>query len=237
MSNLSNNWFCDGNADFEYKKYLLLAYLQYVNRHFKETRLYPGLAELVNHYRNLHHFLDSKRKLDEGFPKQVDGIDMNKLRLVYKKVLKEENILDTIEHLVKFSLPKIKSYLDNGKEIYDFIEDNLRLYAVGIVPMRKEEGYMILAGHRKDLLVYNYVMSIFSTATDSYRSLQTKFVKSYKRNLVNTLPNIKTDLLRSFKQLPNPATYVVETEINIPVRETFLPIAKKMLVAHLMQAG
>lgn len=236
MSTLKNNWFCDGVADFEYKKYLLLAYLQYVNRHFKDTRLYPALGELVYHYRSLHHFMDSKRRLDEGFPTQVEGIDIRKLRLIYKNVLKEDNILETIEHLVKYAMPKIKNYLDNGKEIYDFIEDQLKLESVGVVPLRKEEGYLILAQNRKDYLVYNYVMSLFSSATDSYRSIQTQFVKSYKKNIMNTLSNIKTDLIRKRKHLPNPATYVVASEINIPVKDTFLPIAKKMLVAHLARA-
>jgi len=131
-------------------------------------------------------------------------------------------------------MPKIKAYLDNGKEIYDFIEDNLKLYPVGLIPLRKEEGYMILAGQKKEYLVYNYIMSIFSTPTDKYRSLQTTYLKSYKKSISNTLINIKSDLIKTYKKLPNPATYVVESDINIPVRETFLPIAKKMLVAQLM---
>jgi len=130
-------------------------------------------------------------------------------------------------------MPKIKAYLDNGKEIYDFIEDNLKLYPVGLIPLRKEEGYMILAGQKKEYLVYNYIMSIFSTPTDKYRSLQTTYLKSYKKSISNTLINIKSDLIKTYKKLPNPATYVVESDINIPVRETFLPIAKKMLVAQL----
>lgn len=236
MSTLRNNWFCDGIADFEYKKYLLLAYLQYVNRHFKDTRLYPSLGELVSHHRNLHHFLDSKRKMDEGFPTEMEGIDIHKLRLAYKSVLQDDNILETIEHLVQYAAPKIKSYLDNGKEIYEFIEDQLAFEPVGVVPLRKEEGYLILAGKRKDYLVYNYVMSLFSSATDSYRSIQTQFVKSYKKNIINTFSNIKTDLIRKRRNLPNPATYVVRSDINIPVKETFLPIAKKMLVVHLAKS-
>lgn len=234
---LNKQLFCDGNADSEYKKYILLAYLQCVNRHFKETKLYPALGELVNHYQNLHQFLTSKKKLDEGFPKESTGIDVRKLQLIYKQVLKDDHVLDNIEQLVKYSIPKIKSYLDNGKDIYEFIEDNLKLYAVGVVPLRKEEGYIILADARNQYMVYNYYMSIFSTSTDSYRSLQTQYITSYDKNIANTLANIKTDLIKNNKKLPNPATYVVESEIKIPVKETFLPLANKMLVANLMQTS
>jgi hypothetical protein len=235
MTNLSINWFYQGTPDFEYKKYLLLAYLQYVKRHFGDTKLYPCLAELVAHYRSLHEFVHHKKSLDHRLPKDLEGIDLKRFRLIYKAVAKNDRVLDTIEKLVEYALPRIKSQIENGKDIYDFIEDQLRLYPVGLLPLHKDEGYVILAGYRKDYLVYNYTMSVFSTPTDNYRSLHTKYLLSYKRSIINTLPNIKAQLINKFRSMPNPATYVVESEINVPIRETLLPIAKKMLVAHLMK--
>lgn len=234
MKNLSNNWFYHGNLDFEYKKYLLLAYLQYVNRHFKDTKLYPCLGELVNHYRNLHSYLENKRKLDNGFPKLMEGIDIKRLKFIYKKVLEDESVLETIEQLVSYSMPLIKDHLDNGKEIYEFIEDNLDIFPVGVVPMHKNEGYLILANQNQNLLVYGYEMSIYTSSGDNYRSISTTFIKSYKRSIVNTYNHVKYDLITRYRHLPNPATYVVESSFKVPIRETLLPMAKKMLVAQLI---
>lgn len=233
MTQLHNNWFYDGNIDFEYKKYVLLAYLQYVQRHFKDTKLYPALGELVSHFRNLQHFTEQKASFDGELSTEMEGIDLKKFKLVYKSVAKNDRTLETIERLVQYSIPQIKAALENGRELYDLIEEHLSLQTVGLVPLRKEEGYLILSRTRGDYLVYNYVMSTFSSSSVGYRSLQTQFIQSYKRNIVHTLPHIKTDLIRKHRHLPNPATYAVESEINIPVKETFLPIAKKMLTAHL----
>lgn len=236
MTQLHNNWFCDGAIDFEYKKYVLLAYLQYVQRHFKDTKLYPALGELVSHYRNLNQFMERKTGMENGFPKQLEGIDPKKLKLAYKSVAQNDETLADIERLVRYSLPQMKKSLENGKELYDLIEEHLHLDTVGLVPLHKTEGYLILSRSKADYLVYNYVLSTFSSSSVGYRGLQTHFVKSYKRNIVHTLPHIKTDLIRKNKHLPNPATYVVKSEINIPLKETFLPIAKKMLTSHLMRA-
>lgn len=233
MTTLKSNWYYEGNLDFEHKKYLFLAYLQYVNKHFKESMLYPTLAELVEHYKSIHFFLNSKERMQDGFPKKLESIDMKKLKVVYKKVLEQDNILETIERLARYASPRIKEYLNNGKEIYDFIEDNLNLYEVGVMPLQKDEGYMILCRHRKDQLVYRYAMSVFSAADEKYRSLKLHFVKSYKYSISHTLNSIKQDLLDAYRWLPNPATYAIESEIKVPVRETLLPIAKRKLMAHL----
>lgn len=233
MQTLPNNWFFNGNLDFEYKKYVLLAYLQYVNRHFQDTKLYPVLGELVTHHRNLFHYLENKNKMDMGFPKLMEGIDLRKFKVIYKQVAGNDDTLETIERLVQFALPAIKSYLETGKEIYEFIEENLEMFPVGILPLHKDEGYLILSKEKAGHLVYSYSTSIFNGTHDKYRSIHTTFLKSYKRSITNTFPQIKYDLIKSYKHMPNPATYVVKADINVPIKETLLPIAKKMLMAHL----
>ena len=61
MNFLSESWLIEGNIDFESKKYTLLAYLQRINRAFNENQLYPQLADLIFHFRNLQSFKDNKQ--------------------------------------------------------------------------------------------------------------------------------------------------------------------------------
>ena len=53
MKQLSETWFAEGYIDFELKKYVLLAYLQEINKYFYENKLYPQLADLIFHYNNI----------------------------------------------------------------------------------------------------------------------------------------------------------------------------------------
>jgi hypothetical protein len=55
--------------------------------------------------------------------------------------------------------------------------------------------------------------------------------------LTNTFENIKSDLIRYHKNLPNPATFVIETAMMLPLEETFLPLAKRTIVKILAAKG
>ena len=46
--------------------------------------------------------------------------------------------------IVEFAIPKLKSSLDRGAELYDFIQSKIKMDTVGIVPIYKKEGYLIL---------------------------------------------------------------------------------------------
>jgi len=46
----------------------------------------------------------------------------------------------------------------------------------------------------------------------------------------NTYENIKLDLIRQHKNLPNPATFVIMSAFQFPLNETLLPIAKRSFV-------
>jgi hypothetical protein len=53
--------------------------------------------------------------------------------------------------------------------------------------------------------------------------------------MTNTYENIKSELIRNRKDLPNPAVYSIETDLKYPVEETLLPVAKRRLVKFLAE--
>ena len=67
MPSLSTNWITEKHIDFEYKKYVLLAYLQHVSAHFTENKLYPDLSELITHYRNVLSLKENKQTMFDSF--------------------------------------------------------------------------------------------------------------------------------------------------------------------------
>ncbi|MFM6350079.1 MAG: hypothetical protein ACKPFK_33810, partial [Dolichospermum sp.] len=71
MDKLDSNWLTQGLIDFEYKKYVLLAYFKTVKESFTRVQLYPFLSDLVFHYRNLQTLKNNKSLLRESFPKKL----------------------------------------------------------------------------------------------------------------------------------------------------------------------
>ena len=234
MEKLSKSWFAEGLMDVEYKKYILLAYLKFVSRKFTRTELYPHLSELVSQYRNLELFLEKENNLYEKFPSEIKGLDWQNFKIAYQKVIEDEELMESIRTIIQWSLPKIQVSLEEGKEIHEFLEKNINLSPVGIEPLTKEEGYLLIQnGPEPTTRVFSYEITIFEQSEAKYRSVKTRHLQDYTRNFVNTVNSIKSELIREFRELPNPATYAVESDIEMPLKPTLLPIAKRMLIKHL----
>lgn len=236
MSHLSETWFIEGNIDFESKKYTLLAFLQKIQHHFDEHRLYPQLSDVLFHYRNLMAFKENKTLLKSRFPKKLTGLQIEEVRLIYEEIVSDDELMAEIEAIVQYSLRKIQSAIATGTDLYDFVEDNMTITPVGLLPIEAKEGYFFLSdGHGRSVRVYEYQLSLFEQANDPFRALRTQYIAAWERNWVNTHESIKSELMRSFKKYALPAVYAIETRLRFPVEETLLPVAKRRLVQYLCQ--
>lgn len=236
MKSLSETWFADGYIDFELKKYTLLAYLQEVNKYFNENKLYPQLADVIFHYNNIISFRENKKYLQEQFPKKFTGVQLQKLQLLYEQMIEDDDLIAELEEIIHYAATQMHSTINNGTEIYEFVEDKMTINPVGIVPLEQNEGYFFLSKPAtRDTRVYYYRLSIFEKRDERYRSIKTEFISSWHRSIANTYEHIKGELIRNRGTLPNPAVYAIESEIACPVEETLLPIAKRSLVRYLTE--
>ena len=137
MKSLSETWFADGYIDFELKKYMLLAYLQEVNKYFNEHKLYPQLADLIFHYNNLVAFRENKKFLQEQFPKKLTGMQMQKLQLLYEQMMDDDDMMQQLEEIIYYSAREMQTAITNGTELYELIEDKLKISPVGLFPLNK----------------------------------------------------------------------------------------------------
>lgn len=234
MKQLSETWFVEGYIDFELKKYTLLAYLQAINRYFDENKLYPQLADLIFHYNNIVAFRENKKYLQEHFPKKLTGVQIEKLQVLYEQMIDDSELMQELEDIIHFAAGHMKTTISSGTEIYEFVEEKLSISPVGLLPLDVHEGYFLLrAGRSRATRVYQYRLSIFDKHDEKYRSIKTAHIDTLQRTLVNTYESMKSDLIRSRQELPNPAVYSIETELSFPVDETLLPVAKRSLVKYI----
>jgi hypothetical protein len=238
MKTLSETWFAEGYIDFELKKYTLLAYVQEVSKHFGENKLYPQLSDLIFHYNNLVAFRENKKYLQEQFPKKLTGIQIEKLQVLYEQMIEDNELMSELEEIIQYSAGVMKTTISNGAEIYEFVEGQLAIAPVGLVPLDVQEGYFFLSsGSNKNTWVYQYRLSFFEKRDEKYRSIKTAYVDRLQRSFANTYENIKYGLIRSNAQIPNPAVYSIETDLSFPVEETLLPVAKRSLVKYITTAA
>ena len=237
MKKLQPDWFTQNWLDAEYQKYVLMAYLQAVQQNFTADKLCPDLPDLRNHYADGVNFSRGKGTLNAAFPKRVSGIAGPPPRIEYKSEVTDPAYMTEMDAIMEFALPRFQAMLTEGQQRWADIAGSLTLSPVGLMPLRPEEGYLLLcATNQPEAQVYQFTLTFFSDQEPGGRMVQLRYVEAVRTSLVNTSENIKLDLIRRYRQLPNPATYRLETTRTYPVQETLLPIARQLLATQIGRA-
>jgi hypothetical protein len=233
MLKLKSEWLTDGIIDFEYKKYILLAYFKDVRMSFNKVELYPFLSDIISHYQNLQLLKNEKDSIKSKFPQTLDKLDLNKLELVYKQMMDDDEIMKELESIVEYALPIFKNSLEEGKEIYEFVEKNCEVSPVGLLPLYTDEGYFFLGNADNNISIHRYNIMRLKDPKNKYRAINTSLVMSVKKGIGSTFENMKIELIKKYKDLPNPATYLIYSKLKFPYNPTLMPIAKRLLIKHI----
>ncbi len=234
MGELKFDWLTEGLIDFEYKKYILLAYLREVRQNFSLNKLYPFLSDLVFHYRNLQRIRDNKQMIFEQFPKKISKADFERLKLTYRMIIEDDDIMKELTGIIEYAMTQFRYLLDEGKDIYEFVEENIEIIPIGLSPLYDDEGYLFIGERKKsEMEVYRYQITLFENSEEKYKGVHTRLVERFEKSVNSTYENIKVQLTRKFRDLPNPATYLMIANYEFPRAETLLPVAKRLLVKYI----
>ena len=169
MDKLDRDWLTKDNTDFEYKKYILLDYLQRVNNQFKENKVYPYLSDCIEEFRSLKDLISQKDKLT---PKELTSIDFKNMELIYTTI--EDDIFAETQKLINYALRKLKGTIEEGRRICDKIEKNITFKSVGVITQKRDEGYLILT--TTSSIIYKYKMDSLILEGNRYKMLKTQAI-------------------------------------------------------------
>lgn len=231
-SSLSIDMFTKVQTDYEINQYKILAALKTIREDFKKNKIYPHLSHLVELYTTLKEISNRLEDLRNDFPKRIKKIDFVNEVIEHEVVFMEETDLSRVEELIHWALPLIQDAIEEGKAIYEYVDEEIELEEVGIVPNYIDEGYFFVPDNEESkLLLFQYEVTVFESSQDKYRSLKTGLLKELEERFAHQSPNaIKLDLISQRKELPNPATYSMHTDLYFPFKETIFPVAKRKLM-------
>jgi len=233
MEKLDKNWLTEGLIDFEYKKYVLLAYLKYIRQNFSLNRLYPFLSDLIDHYGNLKSLQKEKTELSSQFPKQLNLDELWDHKLTFERIVKDDNISQELEDIMLYAISKIQDTMKIGKEIYEIVEGNMEIIPIGLRSIYQNEGFMLIDyAKNTEVKIYRYQITVFEGPSDKYRAIHTTYLGQMKKSITTTYEQVRLMLVHKNKDLVNPATYLINSKHTFPLEETMLPIAKRLLVRH-----
>jgi hypothetical protein len=234
MRSERRDWLTEGICDTEYKQFMLLAWLQEIRSEFKETRLYPALGEVINEHQRIIALERRKQEMAASLKGELTGLDLKSLQLTYDHSGKRTAIDEHLAELVEFAKPLLGEAFDEGKRIFDFVEDHLEFEPIGIVPLYKDEGYLfIYLEADREVLSFRYLRSPIELNNEKHHQLSFELVDRREKKLSETFAHLKLSLAKRFSSLPNPATWLVKTKPAFPLQETLLPVARRRLLREI----
>lgn len=226
---LPRDWAFRPALDVELKHYILLGYLQRVQTRFAEHKLYPHLDDLRVHLDELLRLQRDKNELGRAFHGDLLGFDPKTGEALHEPATQDPQ-LGVIDEVIGMALPDLHRAWKDGSELKEEIATHIRFAPVGLLPLITDEGWLLLrTGH--DTRVYQYRIPLLRTPDVLNGSLhvRTRYVSTFTLGLSRTFEHIKSELLNTFRSLPNPAVFAFETDLSIPHIETFMPLAKQLV--------
>ena len=234
-SGLTLDMFFGAEHDIEKTQYRFLSELKTIREAFSANIIYPHLSSLVSVYEGMTALKSNMDGVRDSMPGDASHIDPETLSIVYdNKYLKDDHMAG-LEEIITWAIPYIQNTIEEGKTIYEFVEQNMTIEEVGIIPAYVEEGYALVPDKKYHKLhVLRYRLSIFSGKDEDFRSLRTTHVRALESGEIELDPtSVKLGLVQDIRELPNPATFSFATDLDFPYESTLLPIAKRKLIRHL----
>jgi hypothetical protein len=234
MEKLSIKSFTSFSGDQEIDQYRILSGIKEYSENFRKKRLYPALSELIDLAALLENILNHKKGLSKSFPKNVIGFDIENKKIILEDAEVTDENIKIVFDLIEWSVPVIRRTIEEGIALYEFVEKNINIDQVGILPLYKNEGYLIIPDNLiEKFLIHRFHFALYDGDKEKFRTIKTIFIEVVEKGLVNTPEYLKQKLIEKYRDFPNPATFFCETDLDLPFSETLFPVVKRKLLSRI----
>lgn len=212
-------------TDPEAARYRILAALAEARRAFAANRVFPHLAALVGVRRTLADLAGGLARHRERPRGPATGVDWDAGRLVYA----DDAPPLLAEDLARWSQPLLEAAIDEGRALYDFADAHAPLAPLGLVPAYQREGFLIVSTDDA-VRALRYHASILTGPDGRHLSLRTHDVP-VDLSPLGAPADWKSALAAHAADLATPAAFHLHADLDLPLGETLVPLAKRKLLA------
>ena len=151
---MNTNWAFQEPIDFEHKQYILLAYLQKIEKELNNFKLYPNFQFLSLHLANINLLLQKGQylSLTKNIKEKDEEILISDLVSQEIPLLSKQDILELYK-ICKFSSEKLQTFFEHAKAIWELVNDSVSLSVIkNEKNFEKKQGLFII--EQKDKNTY-----------------------------------------------------------------------------------
>jgi len=226
------NYFQSPIEDSELSQYKIMAELNKYENKFRRYKLFPELLQLYhidNMLRSLYvKYQPFNGSLSKGMKAPI--IDSAETNIVDSEGELSDNT-DVFE-LITWAMSLVQSAMDEGIAVYEFVHDNIKIESAISIRSKKNEGYFIIPDNQNNLLrIFEYSSPKYSSKKKPAKSLKTKLlIQVSLSDVESSILSSGVNLIERYGEQINVPIYFCNVSLDLPFKETVLPIAKSVLL-------
>jgi hypothetical protein len=212
-------WLFKDVMDFEQKEYILLAYIQKIEKLFNDLKLYPTFTELSLHIANIQSLIKDDKMIILN--KKINNFDyeitLEDLSYQDKPSLSEKE-MEEYKKILNYSLIKFQDYFDIFKSLWTMVYDSIE---VNLMSYKKSDSYKnFYYFYSKNGKLYLWRFDINKTSTKQLCNGDEKLIENF-------IPEkSKEPVFR----------VTVDNYQDYPHEETLFPLIKRKVMSIITQS-
>jgi hypothetical protein len=237
---MKTDWLFQEPIDLEHKQYVLLDYLQKLDKNLNGFKLYPQFQEISLHLASINLLIEKGQilTLNRTLKDPDDEILISDLIPVDCPLLTKEEILE-VYNVCKYSSTKLTDYFNHAKAIWDIVNDTVSIDPVhNKKNIEPKQGLFFLDFNNKTLL-YEFIVKPIKKENIETKCHIKKICECDRENFKEKLKEVKKPLMKNLQDPEvhsNLILFTINHNNNYPLKETLLPIAKRKIMNYMIQS-
>ena len=237
---MKTDWLFQEPIDLEHKQYVLLDYLQKLDKNLNNLKLYPQFQEISVHLASINLLIEKGQYLtiNRTLKDPDDEILISDLTPVECPNLTKEEILEVF-HVCKYSTEKLRDYFNHAKAIWDIVNDAVSINAVQNPKNIEPKQGLFFLDYKDKTYLYEFIVKPIKINFIETKCYIKKICECQKTNFDLKLKELKKPLIKNLQEedvYKKLIVFNVSHNNAYPLKETLLPIVKRKIMNYMIQS-
>jgi len=237
---MKTDWLFQEPIDLEHKQYVLLNYLQKLDKNLNNFKLYPQFQEISLHLASINLLIEKGQYLtmNRVLKDPDDEILISDLIPIDCPLLTKEEILE-IYHICKFSSDKLKDYFNHAKAIWDIVNDTVAIEVVQNPKNIEPKQGLFFLDYKDKTYLYEFLIKPIKKGNLETKCHIKRICECSKGDFDEKLKEVKISLIKTLHEENVHGKLIVfriNHNNNYPLKETLIPIAKRKIMNYMIQS-
>ena len=237
---MKTDWIFQEPIDLEHKQYVLLDYLQKLDKNLNNLKLYPQFQEISLHLASINLLIEKGQYLTLGrqLKDPDDEILISDLIPVNCPLLTQEEILE-VYNVCKYSTENLKDYFNHAKAIWDIVNDTVSIEVVQNPKNIEPKQGLFFLEYKEKTYLYEFIIKQIKKDSVETKCHIKRICECPKGIFDEKLKEIKKPLIKNLQDEEvhgNLIVFTVNHNNNYPLKETLLPIVKRKIMNYMIQS-